>query len=105
MVVDRLVAKGARNPFVPRSRDYDLRREDGVARFLDDAKPDVLLHLAAVVGGIGANRENPGRFMYDNLIMGAQLIEGARKAGVGKFVCVGTICGLPEVHPRAVSRG
>ena len=99
VVVDRLRSQDVADPFVPRSKDYDLRTEDGVARFLDDAKPDVLLHLAAVVGGIGANRENPGKYMYDNLIMGTQLIEGARRTGVGKFVCVGTICAYPKFTP------
>ena len=75
VVVDRLRQRGCKNPFVPRSSDYDLRTEDGVRRFLSDAKPEIVIHLAAVVGGIGANRENPGRFLYDNLMMGAQLIE------------------------------
>ena len=97
-VSDKLRERGAA-PFVPRSADYDLRTEDGVRRMLADARPDLLLHLAAVVGGIGANRANPGRFFYDNLIMGARLIEAARLAGVGKLVCVGTVCAYPERAP------
>ena len=85
--------------------DYDLRTADGIERALADGRPDVVIHLAAVVGGIGANRENPGRFFYDNAIMGIQLIEQARLAGVEKFVTVGTVCAYPEVHAGAVPRG
>ena len=95
-VVDKLRERGCEDPFVPRSIDFDLREDDGVRGFLQAARPQVLIHLAAVVGGIGANRENPGRFLYDNLIMGTRLIEEARKAGVEKFVCVGTICAYPK---------
>ena len=98
-VVEALREHGARDPFVPRSREYDLRREADIARMLATARPDVVIHLAAVVGGIGANRENPGRFFYDNLIMGAQLIEGARQAGVAKFVAIGTVCSYPKFAP------
>jgi GDP-L-fucose synthase len=99
VVVDKLIERGCREPFVPRSAEYDLRTEDGVQRFLHDARPDVILHLAAVVGGIGANRDNPGKFLYDNLIMGTQLIEHSRRAGLSKFVCVGTICAYPKFTP------
>lgn len=99
VVVDKLIERGCREPFVPRSAEYDLRTEDGVQRFLQDARPDVILHLAAVVGGIGANRDNPGKFLYDNLIMGTQLIEHSRRAGLSKFVCVGTICAYPKFTP------
>jgi GDP-L-fucose synthase len=99
VVVQKLAERGCPDPFVPRSRDYDLRTEDGVSRFLADARPQVLIHLAAVVGGIGANRENPGKYLYDNLMMGAQLIEQSRHAGVEKFVCVGTICAYPNFTP------
>jgi len=97
-VVDALRDRGV-EPFVPRSREYDLRKEADIARMLDAAKPHVILHLAAVVGGIGANRDNPGRFLYDNLIMGTQLMEHARQAGVAKFVAIGTVCSYPKFAP------
>ena len=97
-VVDALRARGV-EPVVPRSREHDLRREPDITRLLATARPDVIIHLAAVVGGIGANRENPGRFFYDNLIMGAQLMEGARQAGVAKFVAIGTVCSYPKFAP------
>jgi GDP-L-fucose synthase len=95
-VVSKLRERGFADPFVPRSADFDLRQDDGVREFLHEARPQILVHLAAVVGGIGANRENPGRFLYDNLIMGTRLIEESRTAGVEKFVCVGTICAYPK---------
>jgi len=98
-LVEALRERGCPPPFVPRSREYDLRKEAGIARMLDAARPDLIIHLAAVVGGIGANRENPGRFFYDNLIMGAQLMEGARQAGVAKFVAIGTVCSYPKFAP------
>jgi GDP-L-fucose synthase len=98
-VVARLEAEGARDVFVPRSRDYDLRTHDGVVRALVHGRPDVVIHLAAVVGGIGANRENPGRFFHENAIMGLQLMEQARLAGVGKFVTIGTVCSYPRLTP------
>jgi GDP-L-fucose synthase len=98
-VVEALRERGCPPPFVPRSREYDLRKEADIARMLDDARPDLIIHLAAVVGGIGANRDNPGRFFYDNLVMGAQLIEGARRAGVAKFVAIGTVCSYPKFAP------
>jgi GDP-L-fucose synthase len=98
-VVRFLEARGARNIFVPRSKAYDLREMDDVKRLLTDARPDLIIHLAAVVGGIGANRENPGKFFYDNLIMGVQLMDQARRAGVKKFVAVGTICAYPKFTP------
>jgi GDP-L-fucose synthase len=98
-VVGRLRAGGAREIFVPRSRDYDLRTRDGVDRALADGRPDLVIHLAAVVGGIGANRENPGRFFYENAIMGIELMERSRLAGVGKFVQVGTVCSYPKFTP------
>lgn len=82
--------------FVPRSADYDLRNPDGVRNLLVDAEPEVILHLAAVVGGIGANRVNPGKFFYENAIIGLQLMEAARVYGVGKFVSLGTICSYPK---------
>ncbi|MBA3311885.1 MAG: GDP-L-fucose synthase [Planctomycetota bacterium] len=82
--------------FVPRSRDYDLRRRPDVERMLGDFEPDVIIHLAAVVGGIGANRRHPGRYFYDNAIMGIELMDAARLAGVSKFVTAGTICAYPK---------
>src|SRR5690242_9412313 len=82
--------------FVPRSADYDLRDRDAIRRLLHTARPDVIVHLAAVVGGIGANRRNPGRYFYDNAVMGIQLMEEARQWGVAKFVAVGTICSYPK---------
>jgi GDP-L-fucose synthase len=98
-VLEHLKACGCLNPFVPRSRDYDLRREAYIVRLLEEARPDIVLHLAAVVGGIGANRDNPGRFFYENLMMGVQLIEQSRRFGVGKFVTVGTVCSYPKFTP------
>lgn len=85
--------------FVPRSAKYDLRTEAAIERLLDDAQPEVILHLAGHVGGIGANRNNPGLYFYDNAIMGIQLLEFARRAGVKKFVTVGTICSYPKHTP------
>jgi GDP-L-fucose synthase len=84
---------------VPRKAQYDLTRDDAVARVFRDHRPQVVIHLAAVVGGIGANRENPGQFFYDNLMMGAQLMEHSRRNGVEKFVGVGTICSYPKHTP------
>jgi len=95
-VVEKLRARGCREIMVPRSRDYDLVDGAAVKRLLADARPDLVIHLAARVGGIGANRENPGRFFHDNLMMGVQLVEEARKAGVGKLVLLGTICSYPK---------
>jgi GDP-L-fucose synthase len=98
-VVARLEASGAGEIFVPRSRDYDLRTSDGIRSALADGRPDVVIHLAAVVGGIGANRENPGRFFYENAIMGIELMEQARVASVAKFVQIGTVCSYPKFTP------
>jgi GDP-L-fucose synthase len=98
-VVRRLEAAGVREIFVPRSRDYDLRTADGVRGALAAGRPDVVIHLAAVVGGIGANRENPGRFFYENAAMGIELMEQARLAGVEKFVQIGTVCSYPKFTP------
>jgi GDP-L-fucose synthase len=98
-VVGRLRDAGATEIFVPRSSEYDLRTRDGIARALADGRPDLIIHLAAVVGGIGANRENPGRFFYENAIMGIELMEQARLAGVSKFVGVGTVCSYPKFTP------
>ena len=98
-VVEELNARGATDIFIPRSADYDLTREAGVEKLFADARPDVLIHLAAVVGGIGANRENPGWFFYANAMMGIQLIEHARRNKVEKTVVVGTICAYPKFTP------
>jgi len=98
-VVERLRGRGVENVFVPRSKDYDLVRAENIRRLFDDANPDLVIHLAAVVGGIGANRANPGRYFYDNLMMGAQLMEEARLRGVRKFVAIGTICAFPKFTP------
>jgi GDP-L-fucose synthase len=99
VVVDRLRERGCRDLVVPRSKEYDLRDRDAIIRLYNDARPQVVIHLAAVVGGIGANRANPGRFFYDNAIMGIQLLEYARQFGVDKFVAVGTICAYPKFTP------
>lgn len=99
VVVSELKKSGCAEVFVPRSRDYDLREKEAIVRLLQQAKPDVIIHLAAVVGGIGANRENPGKFFYDNMMMGVQLIHEAHVFGVKKFVAVGTICAYPKFTP------
>ncbi len=98
-VVAELEAADADEVFVPRSRDYDLRTSEGVRRALADGRPHVVIHLAAVVGGIGANRAHPGRFFYENAVMGVELLEQARRAGVEKFVAVGTVCSYPKFTP------
>ena len=94
-VVEALRAAGA-DVFVPRSRDYDLVDGDAVRRLLAEARPELVIHLAARVGGIGANLENPARFFYDNLMMGTQIIHESWKAGVKKLVAAGTICAYPK---------
>jgi GDP-L-fucose synthase len=98
-VVAVLRERGADRIFVPRSADFDLREKDAIIRALNWSKPEIIIHLAAVVGGIGANRENPGRFFYDNAIMGIQLMEQARRFGVEKFVTIGTVCSYPKHTP------
>jgi len=98
-VVKRLRGAGVEDIFVPRSSEYDLRTADGVRAALSDGKPEVVIHLAAVVGGIGANRENPGRFFYENAAMGVELMEQARRAGIEKFVQIGTVCSYPKFTP------
>ncbi|HEX6748116.1 MAG TPA: GDP-L-fucose synthase [Longimicrobium sp.] len=98
-VVDRLRGLGAAEVFVPRREEYDLTEHDNVRRVMDASRPDVVMHLAAEVGGIGANRAHPGRFFYNNIMMGAQLIEEARLRGVEKFVQVGTVCAYPKYTP------
>ncbi|MDB5054935.1 MAG: fcl 2 [Bacilli bacterium] len=95
-VVKKLKEKGYTQIYVPRSKDYNLITESGIVKMFNDMEPDYIIHLAAVVGGIGANRENPGKYFYDNLMMGTQLIEQARLFGVEKFVAIGTICAYPK---------
>ena len=95
-VVDELRRLGCTQVVVPRSAEDDLRDEAAIERVLAKSRAQILIHLAAVVGGIGANMKNPGRFFYDNAIMGIQLIEHARRAGVEKFVCLGTVCAYPK---------
>src|SRR3712207_2515319 len=98
-VVAKLRERGVRDVFVPRRSEYDLVEREACRRAIRDERPDVILHLAAAVGGIGANMENPGSFFFDNLMMGVQLMEEARRAGVEKFVAVGTICAYPKFTP------
>jgi GDP-L-fucose synthase len=98
-LVDTLRARGCRDITIPRSREYDLRESDAIVRLYEAARPQVVIHLAATVGGIGANRGNPGRFFYDNAIMGIQLMEHARRRGVEKFVALGTVCAYPKFTP------
>ena len=98
-VVEELRRRGAQHIFVPRKRDYDLVQHEAVVRLLDDARPDIIIHLAANVGGIGANRARPAEFFYDNLMMGVQLMHEAWKRGVRKFVAIGTVCAYPKYTP------
>ena len=95
-VCERLRQRDVADVFVPRSRDFDLTQADDVARMFDAAKPDVVIHLAAQVGGIGANRKQPGRFFYANMAMGLHVIEEARLRQVEKYVQVGTVCAYPK---------
>jgi GDP-L-fucose synthase len=99
VVVDKLRKRGAVDIFVPAQEQYDLVQPDGVARLLADARPDVIIHLAAHVGGIGANRAHPAEFFYDNLMMGVQLMHESWKSGVEKFVAIGTVCAYPKFTP------
>ncbi|HXB68851.1 MAG TPA: GDP-L-fucose synthase [Candidatus Acidoferrales bacterium] len=98
-LIEKLRDKGCEEICVPRSREYDLTRLDDIDRLFSDRRPEVVIHLAAVVGGIGANRANPGRFFYDNAIMGIQLIEACRRYGVEKTVVLGSICAYPKFTP------
>jgi len=98
-VVQVLKEHGCTRIAIPRSMDYDLRRENDIIRLFHDTKPNIVIHLAAVVGGIGANRENPGKYFYDNIMMGVQIMEQARLANVEKFIAVGTICSYPKYTP------
>jgi GDP-L-fucose synthase len=98
-LVEKLRAKGITDIVIPRSRDYDLTHEAAAEKLYKDHKPDVVVHLAAQVGGIGANRENPGRYFFANMAMGLHLIEQARIHKIHKFVQVGTICAYPKFTP------
>ncbi len=98
-VVRKLHEQGATSVFVPRSAQYDLREHDAVMRLLQDTEPTVIIHMAAVVGGIGANRERPAEFFYSNLLMGTHLLHEAWRAGVQKFVTIGTVCAYPKFTP------
>jgi len=98
-VVEHLRQQGYDQIFVPRSCDYDLTEQSSVRALLKDVQPDLVIHLAAVVGGIGANAANPGKYFYDNLIMGVMLMEESRRANVQKLVAVGTICSYPKFTP------
>ncbi|MBP2645358.1 MAG: nucleoside-diphosphate-sugar epimerase [Firmicutes bacterium] len=95
-VVEKLKSRGCSEIFVPRSAEYDLTKAENVIRLYEKLKPDIVIHLAAVVGGIGANMQNPGKYFYDNLMMGTQLIEYGRIYGVRKFVAIGTVCSYPK---------
>ena len=98
-IVKGLQKHGCKDVFVPRSKEYDLVEMEAVRRLYRDARPEIIVHLAAKVGGIGANRANPGKFFYDNLMMGVQMMEAARQVGIEKFVAIGTICAYPKFTP------
>ena len=98
-VIEKLKERSCSDIFVPKIEEYDLRNLDCIVKIYNTIKADVVIHLAAVVGGIGANRENPGSFFYDNLIMGIQLMEQARLNNIEKFVAIGTICAHPKFTP------
>jgi GDP-L-fucose synthase len=98
-VTEGLKKRGCRNILIPKIEDYDLVDINGINRMYDDMRPDIVIHLAAVVGGIGANREHPGEFFYKNLMMGVQLIEQGRLRDIEKFVAIGTVCAYPKFTP------
>jgi len=98
-VAKKLEERGCKSISVPRSKDYDLVKYEACKKVYEDSRPDIVIHLAARVGGIGANRENPGRFFYENLMMGVQMIELGRQAGIEKFIAIGTICAYPKFTP------
>jgi GDP-L-fucose synthase len=98
-VIEKLKTFDGVEVFMPRSREYNLIEKSDIVRMLDDSRPDLVIHLAAVVGGIGHNQKNPGKFFYDNLMMGVQLIEQSRLHGVKKFVATGTVCAYPKFTP------
>ena len=98
-ILDGLRRRGCENILVPKIEDYDLTGLEDISRMYDDMSPDIVIHLAAVVGGIGANLEHPGKFFYENLMMGVQLIEQGRQRDIEKFVAIGTICAYPKFTP------
>ncbi len=98
-IVNRLRQEQCRQIFVPRRREYDLRHLDAIYRLLNDARPDIIIHAAGIVGGIGANRAHPAEFFYDNLMMGVQLLHESYRFGVQKFVAIGTVCAYPKFTP------
>ena len=98
-VIEGLEKRGCKNILVPKIEDYDFVKMDDIVRMYSEMKPDIVIHLAAVVGGIGANREHPGEFFYKNLMMGVQLIEQGRLHNIEKFVAIGTICAYPKFAP------
>ncbi|MDF1519183.1 MAG: GDP-L-fucose synthase [Brevefilum sp.] len=98
-LIRELRSKGAQDIFIPKIEDYDLVESDAIRRMLSDSDPDVIIHLAAHVGGIGANQEKPAEFFYDNLMMGVQLLHQAYERGVEKFVAIGTVCAYPKFTP------
>jgi GDP-L-fucose synthase len=98
-VVEKLKELDCKSIFVPKSKEYNLVEMDAVKRLYKNSKPDIVIHLAAVVGGIGANQQNPGRFFYENLMMGLQMMEIGRQTGIEKFVSLGTICCYPKFTP------
>ncbi|MFQ5856397.1 MAG: GDP-L-fucose synthase family protein [Anaerolineae bacterium] len=98
-VVEALERRGCGNVSVPRSKDYDLRQREAIQKVLQDARPDIIIHLAARVGGIGANQAHPAEFFYDNLLMGTQLLHEAWRVGVKKFVAISTVCAYPRLTP------
>ena len=98
-VVEKLKQRGCKKVFVPRSKDYNLVHMEAVERLYHDVGPNIVIHLAALVGGIGANQANPGKFFYDNLMMGVQLMEVGRRFGIEKLVALGTICAYPKFTP------
>lgn len=99
VIVDKLRARGATDIFVPRKKNYDLAQPSDISRMLDDAKPDLVIHVAALAGGIGVNRTRPAEFFYTNLMMGVPLMHQAWERGVKKFVALGTICSYPKFAP------
>jgi GDP-L-fucose synthase len=98
-VVEKLKTRGCKDIFVPGSKDYNLVENEVCKRLYKYAQPDIVIHLAAKVGGIGANRLNPGKFFYDNLVMGVHMMEEGRRVGIEKFVAIGTICAYPKFTP------